>query len=260
MGFWEKKLFSEGSKAPFQRWVNDETPPGKKKKEVQQAQLVNLAAGDQSLNPQEAHQPISNTNMERVLVKVAKNLNSKQPSPRPRKGPSTCQLISSPLIKPSSKRVSRMWVQELTQLQPVLNGCWLFVGEKIICLISPTLISSLEIEGSVEGVKDRNVFVVDATLPYLDVEVFFVVDPIPLSSCPPSTLKTPTGAKSSAWVLQKLKEISHCMGVLCESLERQFFDSLTAVEVCYSKSELGSSSKLGNKENRVKKVVLLYQL
>lgn len=144
MGFWEKKLFSEGSKAPFQRWVNDETPPGKKKKEVQQAQLVNLAAGDQSLNPQEAHQPISNTNMERVLVKVAKNLNSKQPSPRPRKGPSTCQLISSPLIKPSSKRVSRMWVQELIQLQPVLNGCSLFVGEKIICLISPTLISSLE--------------------------------------------------------------------------------------------------------------------
>jgi hypothetical protein len=50
-----------------------------------------------------------------------------------------------------------------------------------------------EMEGSAEGVEDRNVSVVDATLPCLDAGVFSVVGPIPLSSCLPIWLKTRQG-------------------------------------------------------------------
>lgn len=65
------------------------------------------------------------------------------------------------------------------------------------------MVVSYEMEGSAEGVEDRNVSVVDATPPCLDVEVFSVVGPISLSSCLPIRLKTRTGAKSSAWVYRK---------------------------------------------------------
>ncbi len=63
-------------------------------------------------------------------------------------------------------------------------------------------------------------------------------------------MKTPAGAKSSAWVLQKVREIRHCVGVSCEGFEEEYMASLTAVESGHSNNEFVSSSKLGNKENR----------
>jgi hypothetical protein len=52
---------------------------------------------------------------------------------------------------------------------------------------------------------------VNVTPPCLDVEVFSEEEPIPLSYCPPFTKKKSSVTKSSAWVLQTVKEIRHVL-------------------------------------------------
>lgn len=47
-----------------------------------------------------------------------------------------------------------------------------------------------------------------------------------------------------------MKEIRHCVGILCKGFVEEFLALLTAVEAGLSHSMLCSSSKLGGKENR----------
>lgn len=75
-------------------------------------------------------------------------------------------------------------------------------------------------------------------------------DPIPPSSCPLFANETNAGAKSSTWVLQKVMEIRHLLGLSGEGFKEEFIALLTSIEVSHSQKESTSSSKLGNKENR----------
>lgn len=74
--------------------------------------------------------------------------------------------------------------------------------------------------------------------------MFFGEEPIPLNSCPPFSNEKYVGAKSSAWVLQKVKEICHHVGLSCEGFEEVLMALLTTIEVNHSQKESASSSKL----------------
>lgn len=56
--------------------------------------------------------------------------------------------------------------------------------------------------------------------------------------------------ESSTWVLQKVNEIRHHVGLSCAGFKEELITLLTAIEASYSQKELASSSKLVSKENR----------
>ena len=84
------------------------------------------------------------------------------------------------------------------------------------------MIVSYEMEGSAEGVEDRNVSVVDATLPCFDAEFFFCGGSHPVEFLPPHPVEDSTGAKSSAWVYRKRRKLGIVWGFCVRVLKRNF--------------------------------------
>jgi hypothetical protein len=82
------------------------------------------------------------------------------------------------------------------------------------------------------------------------MEVFFDEEPIPLRFCPALAKKKSAGTKSSAWVLQTVKEICHFVGLLCEGFEEELLALFTTIEASHSHKESASSSKLGKRSSR----------
>jgi hypothetical protein len=61
------------------------------------------------------------------------------------------------------------------------------------------------------------------------MEVFFDEEPIPLRFCPALAKKKSAGIKSSAWVLQTMKEICHFVGLLCEGFDEEQLKQVTLI-------------------------------
>jgi hypothetical protein len=60
--------------------------------------------------------------------------------------------------------------------------------------------------------------------------VFFDEEPIPLRFCPALAKKKSAGIKSSAWVLQTMKEICHFVGLSCEGFEEELLALFTQLK------------------------------
>lgn len=75
-------------------------------------------------------------------------------------------------------------------------------------------------------------------------------EPITLNSCPPLEYEKSTRINSSNWVLEKVKEIRHLVGISCEGFEGEFMALFTAIEAGHYKNETTSSSKMRNRKSR----------
>jgi hypothetical protein len=64
----------------------------------------------------------------------------------------------------------------------------------------------------------------------LEMEVFSEKEPFPLKSCPPSVNKKKAGVKSSAWLLQIVKDIRHIVEISCEGFDEELMALFMAID------------------------------
>jgi hypothetical protein len=67
----------------------------------------------------------------------------------------------------------------------------------------------------------------------------------PLSCCPPSVFAKPecSGPTTSSWVLQKVKDICHFVGLSCEEFEGELMALVTTIEASHNQEGWASNSK-----------------
>ena len=85
---------------------------------------------------------------------------------------------------------------------------------------------------------DRSDPLVNVTVSCFDMEVFSGKEPIPLTSCAPFASEKCAGEKSSTWVLQKLKEICHHVGLSCEGFKEELMPCLWPLKQAITRSQI----------------------
>jgi hypothetical protein len=65
---------------------------------------------------------------------------------------------------------------------------------------------------------------------------------------------------ASSWVLQKVMDIRHIVGLSCEGFEGELMALLTTIETSHNLEGWVSTSKSAIRSKRVKKIAMLHQL
>jgi len=74
----------------------------------------------------------------------------------------------------------------------------------------------------------------------------------PLNCCTPGVFVNSECSRSvaSSWVLQKMEDIHHCVGLSSDGFEGEFMALLTAIETSHNWGESVSNSKSANRGKR----------
>jgi hypothetical protein len=86
--------------------------------------------------------------------------------------------------------------------------------------------------------------------PFLDMDLFFDVEPTLLRCFPVVSSKRVAGSLPLDWVLQIVEQILHIVGLSCEGFEEELVALFAAIEAGQSKQALTSCSIFGKKSSR----------